>query len=151
MSRNPLQMDLFGEATAFPVRVFVDAIDTDRFRARLKRSLARAIRECQMDRAEIAARMSRYLGSPITKASLDSYTAESKTGHDISLLRFKAFVKATGATWLWDELVSDDGLTMMDGDETLLAEIAYWQEEQRLATARIKALRAKPVTMRRRK
>lgn len=151
MSRNPHQLDLFGDSSAFPVRVFIDSIDADKFRARLKRAMARAIRECPFDRAEIAARMSRYLATSVTKGVLDAYTAESKTGHDITLLRFKALVKATGATWLWDELVSDDGLTMMDGDETLLAEIAYWQEEQRLAAARVKALRAKPVTMRRRK
>lgn len=151
MSRNPQQMDLFGDATAFPVRVYIDAIDVDRFRARLKRALARAIRECQIDRAEIAARMSRYLAAPITKAALDSYTAESKTTHDISLLRFKAFVKATGAVWLWDELVSDDGLTAMDGDETLLAEIAFWQSEQSKAVTRLRELRARPVNVRRRK
>lgn len=151
MSRNPQQMDLFGDATAFPVRVYIDAIDVDRFRARLKRAMARAIRECQIDRAEIAARMSRYLAAPITKAGLDSYTAESKTTHDISLLRFKAFVKATGAVWLWDELVSDDGLTAMDGDETLLAEIAFWQSEQSKAVTRLRELRARPVNVRRRK
>ena len=151
MSRNPHQLDLFGDSSAFPVRVFIDCIDADKFRARLKRAMARAIRECPFDRAEIAARMSRYLATSVTKGVLDAYTAESKTGHDITLLRFKAFVKASGATWLWDELVSDDGLTMMDGDETLLAEIAYWQEEQRRCASRLSELRAKPLNLRRRK
>jgi hypothetical protein len=149
MARNPEQLDMFREAV-FPIRVAVTTIDLGRFRARLKRAMARAIRECPYDRAEIALRMARYLGvASISKASLDTYTAESKEGHDISLVRFKAFVRATGAVWLWDELVSDDGLTLLDGDETRLAEIAYLQQEQEAIKAKLRALKSSPVQVRR--
>ncbi|MCB8835726.1 hypothetical protein LJD42_29715, partial [Escherichia coli] len=65
--------------------------------------------------------MAQYLGLPnLSKATLDAYTAESKDTHDISLVRFKAFVRATDANWLWDTIVSEDGLTMLEGDEARL-------------------------------
>lgn len=149
MKSHPDQIDLFA-APVFPVRAPVEQIDIARLRARLKRAMARAIRECPYDRAEVAARMARYLGqASISKVALDAYTAESKETHDISLVRFKAFVRATGAIWLWDELVSDDGLTILQGDEARLAEIGHWQQEQEAIKAKLKALRAVPVKVRR--
>ncbi|MFB9913610.1 hypothetical protein [Rhizobium paknamense] len=127
-----------------------ERIDIDRFRARLKRAMTRAIRECPYDRPTIAARMAHYLGLPnVSKSALDAYTAESKTSHDISLVRFKAFVRATGAVWLWDVVVSDDGLLLLQGDEARLAEIAYRQQKIREEQAQLKALLATPVTIKR--
>lgn len=149
MKPHPQQLDFFA-TSVFPVRSAAETIDLSRFRAKLKRAMARAIRECPHDRAEIAARMARYLGvASISRASLDAYTAESKESHDISLVRFKAFVRATGATWLWDELVSDEGLSVLEGDETRLAEIAYWQQQQESIKAKLKALKSVPVHVRR--
>jgi len=149
MKRSPQQLDFFAEQV-FPVRVAVEQIDIERFRLRLKREMARAIRECPYDRPTIAARMAHYLGlETVSKASLDSYTAESKTGHDISLVRFKAFVRATGASWLWDVVVSDDGLTLLEGDEARLAEIAYRQQKIREQQAELKTLLAAPVKLKR--
>ncbi|MGN7712969.1 hypothetical protein [Agrobacterium tumefaciens] len=149
MKRDPSQLDFFVE-TVFPVRSAVDRIDIDRFRSRLKREMSRAIRECNYDRATIAALMARYLGlSSISRASLDAYTAESKVNHDISLIRFKAFVRATGANWLWDTIVSEDGMTVLEGDEARLAEIARLQQDQRALAAELKVLQSKPVIIKR--
>jgi hypothetical protein len=91
--------------------------------------------------------MAAYLGlTTFSRATLDAYTAESKP-HDPTLPRFKAFVKATGAMWLWDEVVRDDGLTILSGDEARLAEIALLQQEQRELAAKLKSLRALPVNL----
>ena len=96
-SRHPLQGDLFGDAV-FPSRVASDQVDGTRFRSKLKREMARAIRECAHDRHVIALRMAQILGlDSFSKATLDAYTAESKDTHDISMVRFAAFVRATGA------------------------------------------------------
>lgn len=151
MSKQPpYQFDLFREPL-FPVRTVASQIDIARFRSKIKRAMAQAIRECQYDRATIAVRMAHYLGVPnITKATLDAYTAESKDTHDISLARFKAFVRATEAVWLWDLIVSEDGLTLLDGDEARLAEIARLQQDQREIAAELKAMRATPVNIKRR-
>lgn len=148
--QNPNQLDLFREPV-FPVREPASQIDLARFRSKLKRAMAEAIRQCPYDRPVIAARMAQYLGlSSISKATLDAYTAESKEGHDISVPRFKAFVRATGAVWLWDMIVSEDGLTLLEGDEARLAEIARLQQEQRKIAAELKNLRSIPVDIRQR-
>jgi hypothetical protein len=143
---SPNQFELFEKST-FPVREPVGTLDIERFRSRLKRSMAEAIRQCPHDRAIIAARMAQYLGLPsISRSVLDAYTAESKP-HDPTLPRFKAFVKATGAVWLWDEIVKDDGLTLLQGDEAMLAEIALLQQQQREIAVKLKELRSVPVNV----
>lgn len=86
----------------------------------------------------------------ISKATLDAYTAESNANHDISLARFKAFVRATGAVWLWDMIVSEDGLTLLEGDEARLAEIAAIQQERKLLEKQLKTLSSVPVNLKRR-
>lgn len=146
MKSDPAQLDFFAEPV-FPVRAPVDRIDLDRYRAKMKRSMSRAIRECPYDRPTIVARMSQYLGTVISKASLDAWTAESKAGHDVSLPRFAAFVHATGALWLWDEAAKMQGVTVLIGEEALLAEIALRQQEQKRAAAELKALLARPINI----
>ena len=78
-------------------------------------------------------------------ATLNAYTAESNETHDISVVRLKAFVRATGANWLWDLIVADDGLTMLVGDEARLAEIALVQQERAALDDRLRQLKATPV------
>ncbi|MCT7667651.1 hypothetical protein [Shinella kummerowiae] len=149
MKRDPSQLDFFSKPL-FPVRSAAVRIDIDRYRSKMKRAMARAIRECPYDRPTIAARMAQYLGLPsISKAMLDAYTAESKEGHDITLPRFAAFVQATGAMWLWDEAVSDQGATLLVGDEARLAEIARLQQEQEAIKDQLRSLRSTPVNIRR--
>lgn len=133
----------------FPSRTPSARLDMDRYRAKMKRAMARAIRECPYDRPTIAARMANYLGLPsISKGMIDAYTAESKTGHDITLVRFAAFIHATDALWLWDEAMSDQGVTLLIGDEARLAEIARLQQEQDRIKAEIRNLKASPVRIR---
>ncbi|KNY13640.1 hypothetical protein AKG11_28315 [Shinella sp. SUS2] len=147
MSADPSQLDFWKEPV-FPVRAPVSQIDIDRYRAKLKQAMSRAIRESQYDRPTIAARMARYLGLPsISKASIDAYTAESKTGHDITMPRFLALVHATGAHWLWDEAASIQGVTVLFGDEPFLAEIALKEQERRRLTAELKLLKARPIAI----
>ncbi|CAK01627.1 hypothetical protein [Bartonella tribocorum] len=147
-TRGSHQLDFF-QRPVFPCREPVAQIDLERFRSRIKRAMARALRECRYERSEVAERMAHYLGiGCLSKASLDAYVAESKQV-DISLPRFKAFVRATGAFWLWDEVVSEDGLLLLQGDEARLAEIARLQQEQREIAARLKAMRATPVRIKR--
>jgi hypothetical protein len=149
MKNDPSQMDFFRQAL-FPVRSASERLDIDRFRSNLKRQMGRAIKESQYDRDTIAARMAHYLGlDKVSKSALDSYTAESKVNHDVSLPRFKAFVRATGAVWLWDVVVSDDGLLLLEGDEARLAEIARIRQEQKQLAQELKLLQATPVNIRR--
>ncbi len=147
---NPDQGELFYEPV-YPSRVADQTVDVTGFRSRLKRAMSRALKECPRDRAEIAMRMAVALGQDgFSLATLNAYTAESDQTHDISLVRFKAFVRATGATWLWDLVVSDDGLTMLVGDEARLAEIALALQERAALDERLRELRSTPVRVIRR-
>lgn len=149
-SGDPAQADLFHEPI-YPTRIASVGIDVTDFRSKLKRAMSRALKECPYDRHEVAMRMAQALGQDsFSKATLDAYTAESKESHDISLYRFKAFVRATGATWLWDLVVADDGLTMLVGDEVRLAEIAATEQQREALDAKLRQLRSRPVTIVRR-
>jgi hypothetical protein len=144
---DPSQLDFFAQPV-FPVRDGAKQVDLDRYRAKIKRAMARAIRECDYDRPTIAARMAQYLGLPnISKATLDAYTAESRNGHDVTLIRFTAFVHATGALWLWDEVASVQGVTVLIGDEARLAEISRLRQERKRIEAEIRRQSARPVTL----
>lgn len=147
---DPLQGDLF-YAPVYPSRIADESMDLTGFRSKLKRAMSRALKECPYDRAEVAKRIAVALGQDhFSLATLNAYTAESNDTHDISLVRFKAFVRATGANWLWDLLVADDGLTMLVGDEARLAEIARVQQDRDALDQKLRALKAKPVHVMRR-
>jgi hypothetical protein len=68
---------------------------------------------------------------------LNAYTSAARETHTISLVRWKAFVRATGATWLWAEILRDEGLTILEGAEAhyARASILRKQGEELLAAA----------------
>lgn len=138
------QPDLF-QQPVFESRTASPALDVGRFRSRMKRGMAAAIRTSHLDRHAVAERVGRIVGAAaFSKAMLDAYTSESKD-HDISLVRFKALVRAIDAPDLWDLAVCDDGLLILKGDEARLAEIARLQQEKRAIAAQLRALSAAPV------
>jgi hypothetical protein len=145
---DPAQADMFN-APVFMPRPRLAALDLDRFRLRLKAAMSSALLSCALDRQAVAAEMGRMLSQPsLSKAMLDCYTAPAKD-HDISLVRFKAFTRVTGASQLWDACISDEGLVILQGDEPRLAEIARLQQTQRAIGAEIRRLTAMPVDIRR--
>ena len=124
------QGDLF--TSLFPVRHRAAPRPLD-LSLRVKTALGQALKETPDSATVVAARMSEIAGVEITADALYAYTAPSKPDHQISLLRFVAFVRATGALWLWDTLVEDEGLIVMEGREAHLAHLgALEQERQRL-------------------
>jgi len=149
LSNNPDQRDLFRKPL-YESREPVLAIDPDRFRLRMKTAMSATLREQDVDRHEIANEMARILGSDsFSKGMLDNYCSPSKHDHDISLLRFKAFVRVTGDNSLWDLAVSDDGLLMLEGDEARFAEIARLEQEKQMIGKQLSVLRKSPVAVKR--
>ncbi len=147
---DPTQADLF-HAPVYPSRMPSQTLACTGFPNRFARAMKRAAEICGLDRHEICARMAQYLEQDdFSKATLDSYISEAKVDHNISVFRFKAFVRATGQTWLWDFVVADEGLTMMEGDEVRLANIALKQQERDRIDTELKLLKATPVTVKRR-
>ena len=132
---SPDQGDLFF-SPVYPSRVADQSIDLTGFRGKLKRGMSRALKDCAHERPEVAMRIATALGQDsFSLATLNAYTA---------------VVRATRATWLWDLVVADDGLTMLIGDEARLAEIARVQQERAALDDKLKELKAKPVHILRR-
>jgi hypothetical protein len=136
------QGELFASVGLFPVRKKaggrVDDLDVRSLR--LRAAMTRAIRECGLSRDVIALQIAELTGRKLTRQALDTYTAGSKPEHDISLMRFIALVRVTRATWLWDELIAEEGLIVFEGEEAKLAERGYLEQERRRLDKIIKQL-----------
>jgi hypothetical protein len=157
-SRRPLptadQHDLF-TSPLFPVRQRTERVRPVDLSLRIKTALGQALKECADSVTIIAARMSELTGREITADALYAYTAPSKPEHDISITRFVAFVRATGAAWLYDVLVEDEGLIVMEGREAHLAQLGLLQQERGRLDSTIaflkRELKERPVVIRRRR
>ena len=143
--RDPHQRELFGAAgtppEVYPVRRPRESVLPIDLSLRIKTALGQALKECPLSAIQVAAAMSEMLGSTLTADSLYTYTAASKPDHQMSLVRFKAFVRVTRAWWLWDLLVEDDGLVVMEGREARLAELGLLEQERAALDRRVKALK----------
>lgn len=126
------QGDFFAPTERFPVRRAWAERPPGDLSLRIKTAMGQALKECPDSAAVIALRMTEITGREISEAALYTYTAPSKPEHDIGITRFVAFVRATGATWLWDELVRDDGLTVLEGREAKLAEVGHLRQQRQL-------------------
>jgi hypothetical protein len=127
---GPEQGNLFDAAAElYPVRMPEAILRPVDLSLRIKTAMGRALKECPDSAPIIAARMSELTGRDITVDALYAYTAPSKPDHDIGIIRFIAFVRATGATWLWNLLVEEDGLIVLAGREAHLAQLGLMQQE----------------------
>jgi hypothetical protein len=158
-ARRPIegQGDLFAQAAAayFPVRHAIEhGARSPDLSLRIKTALGKALKECPESGDIIAARMSELLGQRLSGHTLYTYTAPSKTDRQISLMEFVAFVRVTQAFWLWDVLVEDDGLVVLQGSEAKLARLGYMRQQLGALSDDVKALERElhlaPVTLTRR-
>lgn len=150
--RDENTADLFLDHKAlFPVetpREMGPAVD---FNAAIAGAMARALDEARdrgADRFEVAKRMSLILNVDVSKGMLDAYTSQARETHTISLVRFKAFARATGCPWLWSVVLEGEGLTLLQGDEAIHAQISFAETRIRALQEDVKALKATaPLTL----
>lgn len=135
-NRLSKQGDLFG--AMFPARRPIAGRASGDLSLRIKTAMHQALMECQDSADVIALRMTEITGRQVTASTLYAYTAASKPEHDMGIARFVAFVRATGASWLWDELLADDGLTVLEGEEAQLAEVGHLRRQKQLVEAALK-------------
>ena len=154
-AQDKRQGDLFASVDLFPVRRPVDALRPVDLSLRIKTAMGRALKECPDSAAIVAARISEMTGREITADGLYAYTAASKPDHDMGITRFVAFVRATAAPWLWDELVRDDGLMVLAEREALFAQAGLLRQEQARISSKLKEierdLAAEPVIVKQRR
>ena len=90
---------------------------------KIKRLVSLILKENPKSREQIAAEMAEAMNCPsFSKAMLDNYSSEANEQHQIPLYRFIVLVRVADAAWAWDELLKDEGFTVLFGDEALLAE-----------------------------
>lgn len=114
-------LDLFDQV--YPVRrppVISHTVDLS---GKIKRLVSLILKESPKSREQIAAEMAEAMNCPsFSKAMLDNYSSEANEQHQIPLYRFIVLVRVADAAWAWDELLKDEGFTVLFGDEALLAE-----------------------------
>ncbi len=114
-------LDLFVQV--YPVRrppVISHTVDLS---GKIKRLVSLILKENPKSREQIAAEMAEAMNCPsFSKAMLDNYSSEANEQHQIPLYRFIVLVRVADAAWAWDELLKDEGFTVLFGDEALLAE-----------------------------
>jgi hypothetical protein len=147
--------DLFeGFEEVFPIRAPKMLIGRDTtLQGKIKRLISAMLRECSKSREVVAAEMAAMMDRPtFSKAMLDAYSAESREDHQMSLDKFIVMVRATGQMWVWDDLLKDEGLTVLYGEEAVLAERGRIRQEIEALRRRERALtHAKPVKIKRRR
>jgi hypothetical protein len=85
----------------------------------------------------------------VTLSMLNAYTSAARETHTISLVRFVAFVRVTGCTWLWDVVLHPEGLVVLQGEEALHAQASLLEKQGReMLEAAAAARNAAPATVR---
>lgn len=116
--RDPKTLDMFEDymPPALVRRYPEERVRTASLRARIARGVAETLRECSMDRAEVARLMAEFLDEDVTKNMLDAYASEARAEHTIPYLRLAALVHVTGDHRLLQLLADLFGLAVIDKD-----------------------------------
>jgi hypothetical protein len=104
----------------------------------LKAALNQALKRCPLSRHQVAGQMSHLLNEEIGKATIDSWTCESKGDRHIPAEYIPAFCAATGSKEPLEVLNKKLGLFTMMGREALRSEIHRLREESRALQAEIR-------------
>lgn len=134
------QGDLFASREVFPVRRPVETNRPIDLSLRIKTAMGEALKACPDSAEIVAAKIAEMTGRPLTTFALYAYTAPSREDHDMGLTRFVAFVRVTGAYWLWDMLVEDDGLMVLQGREAKLAQLGHLRQTRAQVDDELRAL-----------
>jgi hypothetical protein len=103
--------------------------------------LSEALKKSPKSRYEIAARMSELVGQEIGKATLDAWTAESKSGWRFPFEYAAAFEVACGCTSMQELLCRKRGSRILEGEEALQAELGRLECEEHAVKQRRLAIR----------
>lgn len=104
--------------------------------------ISEELKGCPYSRYHIAGRMSELTGTEITKAMLDSWTAESKELHRFPAIFLPAFCVAVGSSAPLDFLAKKAGVFVLPGKEALRAEIQKLTDKRDKTTKQIKKRKA---------
>ncbi len=96
---------------------------------RISRAIGAALKDCGVERAEIARRMTAFLGEPVSTNMLNAYASQAREDHAISVPRFIALMMATGDRRLLQMLAEDQGWAVIEKKHLPLIELAAVQDK----------------------
>lgn len=98
-------------AAAFPE----EKVRAATLRGRMAKAVSVSLRECGLERAEVARRMGAYLGGEqVSENMLDNYASEARADTTISVPRLLALVHVTGDLRLLQVLADPFGQVVVD-------------------------------------
>ena len=100
----------------------------------LRLAMSDGVKQCPLSIHQVAGEMSHLLGETITADMIYSWTAESKTKHQVWGTRLPAFCRVTGCRRPMEILVQASGMYCLPGPEALRAEIQRLREEEQKAS-----------------
>lgn len=105
-------------------------------RGRIAKAVSTAMRECGMDRDEVAVKMADYLGEDVPKVTLDAYASEAREDHTINVLRMIALATVTGDPRLLQMMCEGSGYVVIPEKYMGAIEEAIWAEREEEAAQR---------------
>lgn len=124
--RDPLTKDLFAwEPPQIGVGYGGEVTGRGPLDNKIARLVSHALRDAREDgvnRAEVARRMSAYLGRSISEAMLNKWSSEGSEDHRIPLEAFIGLVQATGNKQLLGFAPGEFGLTVIESEYADLIE-----------------------------
>lgn len=99
--------------------------------AAVREMVSDGLKKTTLSRYQVAAAMSRLLGREITKSQIDSWSAESKQSHRLSVVYLPAFIEATGDKEILRLICDKAGGYFIEGDDALKLELGKIQEEKK--------------------
>jgi len=145
--RDPLTKDLFSwEPPKVGIGYSEDVIGRGRLDNKIARLISAALRDARedgMSRAEVARKMSAFLGRTISEAMLNKWSSEGSEDHRIPLDAFVGLVQATGAKELLGFVPREFGLTVIEQEYAELIEERLLDDHIEELQARKHALTAR--------
>lgn len=93
--------------------------------------VTQALKQTRLSRYEVAGKMSELLGKEITKAMIDSWSAESKENHRFPAAYIPAFCEATGSREILRFLADKCGGFYIESVEALYTELGRLEQQKR--------------------
>lgn len=109
-------------------------------RAEISGVMSEVIKDCELDRFQIAAEMSRLLGREVTKYMLDAYTSESRNTQMPPVDTAIAFDMATKGVSLLKLHAEKLGCRVVVGKEVLYTELGRIEQERKALAVAEKAI-----------
>lgn len=121
-----------------PVRVLPGECN---FGIQVSELVSETLKACDLDRYEVAARMSRLSGDDVSKFMLDAWSSPARTDHNLPLYRVALLEDVCASHLLTDWLVGVRGGRVAYGRDALLAELGRLERTREAAGRQARELK----------